>query len=93
VCRFGDLELFNGRWSVIGKLPGWDKAAWPTPAFTRKQLVSGKTLKVVYADDDPARLVSETEIHPSAIAEYPEDGLMGAQAVALVLNSRLPKIH
>jgi len=93
VCRFGDLGLFNGTWSVIGQLPSWNKAAWPMPAFVRKQLISGKTLKVVYADDDPARVVSEIETNSSAMAECPEDGLMGAQAVALVLNRKLPKVH
>ena len=71
VCRLGDLGLFNGTWSVIGQLPGWNKTA-------------------CRSESDACE---EVETNPSAMAECPEDGLMGAQAVALVLNSKLPKVH
>jgi len=93
VCRFGDLGLLEGTWPVIGRLPGWTKLAWPMPVFAREQLVSGITLKVVYADDDPARVVSEIKIGSAAVADCPQDGLMGAQAVVQVLNSKLPTLH
>ncbi|MCL4799153.1 MAG: hypothetical protein KJ025_06170 [Burkholderiales bacterium] len=93
VCRFGDLGLIDGTWSIVGRLPEWRKEAWPNPAFVREQLVSGRLLRVVYADDDPSRVVSETEADAHAVASLPRDGLLGAQAVASVLGQKLPKLH
>jgi hypothetical protein len=93
VCRFGDLGLSNGTWPVLGHLPGWSRVQWPMPFFVREQLVSGITFKVVYADDDPARVVSEKEVSAAAAAGYAKDGLLGAQAVALVLSKTLPTLQ
>ena len=92
VCRFGDLGLLNATWPVLGRLPRWSRAEWPMPSFIREQLVSGITFKVVYADDDPARVVSEAETSDTA-ADHPKDGLLGAQAVALILSKTLPTVQ
>ena len=58
------------------------------PAFYRQQLISGVRLKVIYADDNPGRLVAET---PTAeeIAGKPQDGVFGAAAVEMYLDTKL----
>jgi len=34
-CRFRDTALNFGEWQLLGSLPGFERSAWPVPAFHR----------------------------------------------------------
>ena len=85
VERFGDLGIINGTWPLLGRVDGWDRTAWPTPAFGRFEELTGRALRVIYDDADPGRLVREHQIDTGELAGLPRDGLSGAGAVETVL--------
>lgn len=45
VCRFGDLGLICGKWSIVGRVESWDPALWGVPDLCRKE-----EIRVVYDD-------------------------------------------
>src|SRR5690348_8676061 len=53
VERFGDLGIVNGTWPLLGRIDGWDRNAWPTPAFGRFEELTGRAFKVIYDDANP----------------------------------------
>jgi hypothetical protein len=77
VAKFGDLGLIRGRWPIIGALPGWRREEWPMPAFGRDEQLSGRYLRVEYADDDPNSRPCEIEVSREEFERLPEDGLAG----------------
>jgi Immunity protein 26 len=89
VEMFGDLGLIRGMWPLLGRVTGWDRSAWPTPAFGRFEELTGRAFKVIYDDTNPNRVVREERIDPSELADLPQDGLSGAEAVEIVLTSLL----
>jgi hypothetical protein len=89
VGRFGDRDLRTGRWPVIGTSETWDRAAWPMPPFVRIQLVSGIAYKVVYDQDDPGKMISETKCDPSEADSHPRDALSGGGAIETILTDKL----
>lgn len=89
VERFGDLGLINGTWPILGQISGWDRSAWPTPAFGRFEELTGRALKVIYDDTDPNKLICEKQIDAAELADLPKDGLSGAGAVETILTGRL----
>jgi hypothetical protein len=42
VDRFGHLGLVRGTWPLLGRIDGWDRGAWPTPAFGRFEELTGR---------------------------------------------------
>jgi len=36
--KFGVVDLANGRWSVLGRLPNWDLDKWRMPSFLRSSI-------------------------------------------------------
>lgn len=84
ICMFGDLGLYDGTWKVIGRLSHWERSSWPMPAFVRVQAISGTCYKVIYDENDPRRVISETVCDPSEVGKYPDDGLSGRGAVQIV---------
>jgi hypothetical protein len=89
VERFGDLGIVDGTWPLVGHVDGWDRSAWPTPAFGRSEELTGRAFKVTYDDVDPNVLLEETPIDLSELASMPKDGLSGAGAVERVLTRLL----
>jgi hypothetical protein len=88
VCQFGDLELFEGNWPIIGQPEGWDREKWPLPQFVRIDLISGKAMTIVYSEDE----LEEVDSFPCGakdVNKYPEDGMSGAGAVEIVLTEYL----
>jgi Immunity protein 26 len=77
VQKFGDLGLIRGKWPLIGHLPGWRREQWPMPAFGRHEELTGRYLRVEYADDDPNSRPREVEISRDEFEHLPEDGLAG----------------
>ncbi len=90
VDRFGDLGIVNGTWPLLGHIDGWDRSAWPTPAFGRLEELTGRAFKVIYDDANPNRLVREEQVDPSELTGMPRDGLSGAGAVEMILDGLLP---
>ena len=89
VRKFGHLGLTKGKWSVIGRLPGWERKDWPMPVFVRYEELTGRSFKVFYDDNDPNKLVREEEVDPGVGEHGPRDGLLGAVAVEKLLTSQL----
>jgi hypothetical protein len=74
---FGDLGLIRGKWPVVGALPGWLREEWPMPAFGRHEELTGRYLRVEYADDDPNSRPREVEVSREEFEHLPEDGMAG----------------
>lgn len=78
VRKFGHLGLRDGKWPIIGRLPGWDRTSWPIPTMVRYEELTGRTLRVHYDPDDPNRVLSEEVVQPGTAEQGPRDGLAGA---------------
>lgn len=89
VGKFGHLGLKQGSWPVVGSVSDWDRSEWPMPAFVRYEELTGRSFRVVYDEDDPAKLVAEVPVQPGPAEQGPKDGLMGAGYVEKVLTGLL----
>jgi hypothetical protein len=89
VRRFGHLGLEQGKWPILGRSTTWEPAAWPMPVFVRYEELSGRSLQVVYADDDPNELLREQQVPPGDAEQGPKDGMLGAGAVEKLLTGLL----
>lgn len=78
VGTFGHLGIVHGKWTVLGRLDGWDRRDWPTPVFVRYEELTGRSFRVYYDDDDPNRVLREEQVAPGEAEQGPKDGLMGA---------------
>jgi hypothetical protein len=59
------------------------------PVLVRYEELTGRSFRVFYHDDDPAKLLREEQIRPGAAEQGPKDGLMGAGFVEKVLTGAL----
>lgn len=95
VAICGDLGVHEGYWRVLGSQDAWERNAWQVPAFVRKDVVSGHYTKVVHADDDPSKIVSEIPANEDEAEHLPRDGVWGARAVEAylsnILNDAVPR--
>ena len=85
VARVGDLYLVNGKWSVLGQLPDFQRSAWPFPDFVRSEEIARRSWIVRYADDDPGRVVAEVPVAFGGSSLEP-DTLFGAGAMEVTLT-------
>lgn len=88
VAQCGDLGLHRGTWPVIGS-SSYDTAGWPLPQFVRHDSVSGKLSLITYADDDPSREISSTQVTEERSRSFPEDGVFGYAAIEAKLDDLL----
>jgi hypothetical protein len=86
--KFGDLNLINKKWKVLGENENWDRGKWPFPLFYRKDVLTGRIFLGQYDENDPSVVLSE-EVVDSVTADYCEDGLFGAGAVEIILTKLL----
>jgi len=86
--RFGDLELVEGNWPVLGKLPDWRREEWPMPEFCMGA-DHGPWFRVRYSDEDANVEESATQIAQEECEGLPPDAMYGAGAVEVVLSSHL----
>jgi len=84
----GDLGLIEGTWPVIGELPGWDRTAWSSPAFVRRDELSKCAWRVIYSDADP-NVVEREEPVSYDVDGMEKDGLGGRGFVEQVLTNLL----
>lgn len=82
---FGDLDLLNREWPVLGALPDWDRSRWPMPSFVHKDVVSGCSYTRTY-DENTLRFLSERRATPEEVATLPKDGLSGSGAVVIKVS-------
>jgi hypothetical protein len=92
VVQFGDLSIRNGDWPVLGHRDQWNRAMWPMPDFGRYVEFDGRAWRVQYPDDDPNGVPRETPISVEECRRLPEDGLLGAGAVELLLTRLLGRV-
>jgi hypothetical protein len=90
VCRFGDTGLESGDWPRIGLDASFERADWTVADFGRTHALTDQTFRVVYDDDDPTIFVREEPVAADEAARLPADGMLGAEAVAAVLDDLLP---
>jgi hypothetical protein len=89
VRRFGHLGLLRGTWPLLGKLDGWDRTEWATPAFGRHEELTGRSLKIIYDNDDPSKITCREVINRSDLDALPGEGLLGVGAVESRLTALL----
>lgn len=82
VCRFGDLQLIQGTWVVLGRLSNWSRPKWLLPQFCR----NGE-IRVTYDEETLQEIRAEYD--PQRCASLPQDGLEGAGYVEIVLTKLL----
>lgn len=89
IGMFGDLDLFSGRWPLLGSAVPWNRSAWPMPFFVRTDSVSGKCKLIEYSEDDPNHEIRAVFCDPSDAQKFPPDRLMGSGAVVIHLEELL----
>ena len=85
VWRVGDLGLVDGSWTIIGKVPSWNRTEWSVPQFIRSDPLSHRAWRVTYSDDDMNTIPEEEEI-PYGNEGYEPDSVRGCGAVEIVLS-------
>jgi hypothetical protein len=82
---FGDLDLLNRAWPVLGALPAWDRQQWPMPSFVHRDVVSGCPY-IRTRDQESLNLLSERRAREEETVGLPEDGSFGAGAVVIRIS-------
>lgn len=88
VTKFGHLGLRSGKWPILGR-QDWRRSDWPMPHFGRYEELTGRSWEVVYDDNDPNKLVTETLIADDVRVRLPDDGGAGAGWVEIRLTKLL----
>lgn len=88
IGTFSHLGIKRGDWPLLGRLPDWQREAWPMPVFVRHEELSGRSFHVFYDPDDPNKRLREVRIGPED-QQGPEDGAMGAVYVEEQLSALL----
>lgn len=85
---FGDLGFINGEWTILGKVPNWDRTEWPMPDFVRRDPVGRrKSVLVRYSDSDPMQIEAEFPIEDDSGLAV--DSAYGYGAVEIALTKLL----
>ena len=88
VVRFGDISLLRGEWPIVYRPAKWNREDWPMPSFVRTELPDSRAWRVVYHDNDPNRVMSESRLE-SDPAVFERDAVFGAGAIELLLTKLL----
>ncbi len=78
--QFGDLDLLNGDWPVLGSLSGWDRQQWPMPNFAHRDALSGRPYIRTF-DENSMKFLTERTAQEEEIVGLPESASFGAGAV------------
>lgn len=84
---FGDLNLLDQKWQVIGTIASWDRNDWPMPYFVRKDDISKKAWRVRRSESNVNEVIEEQPISYDSSLE--RDAVYGAGAVELLLTKLL----
>jgi len=88
-CIFNSRALVDARWPILGRSPGWDRGAWPMPAFCRTEELTGRYWKVIYPDDDPTEARTEIQITADECQKLPKDVLFSPNSIEATLTRLL----
>jgi hypothetical protein len=88
--KFGDLNLINGRWPIIGRISPWNRDEWPMPDMMLSGVKYGMPFdqRIRYDQDLPRREI-EREILPLGTLELPDASLPGSDALEFQINEIL----
>jgi len=89
IYRFGDLDLYEGRWSVISNTKSWHRKEWPIPTFVRSEEPLVERYWLVQYSDDDLYTPFERQISKEEAQSLDEDSLYGSGAVEIALDSKL----
>ncbi|MGK5079395.1 Imm26 family immunity protein [Janthinobacterium sp. HLX7-2] len=90
--RTGDMALLNERWPLLGDSGHWNRAAWPMPAFIRRNESLQRAWRASYADANPAKLDREESIAFDTPG-MESDSLYGYGATELLMNKLLAPVQ
>jgi len=82
--RIRDGEPSERSWPRLGRVDGWDRAAWPVPVFKRTDPKTKEHFKVFY--DDQLRFLREEPANRRRTRDLPRWGPMTETAVKAGLN-------
>ena len=88
VMQVGGVGLLDGGWAVIGNSSHWVRERWPIPHFIRRELLREVAWRVIYADDNPNKVVAEERIPYDTVGLEP-DSLSGHIAAETELSDIL----
>jgi hypothetical protein len=89
--KFGDTEIQNGRWQVLGQIKGWNANDWPTPPTDGGPAGPGRRYRTEFPRDAPKdRPSRNTVVKAAEAAQFPPDRVMGGLAVETELDRNLP---
>ena len=90
--KFGTVDLDNGRWTVLGRLPDWNREQWSMPSFLRKSIPPDKPVAKIITHDQNNPLIEISEVRVPAgepLPDLPGDGLAGSGAIEIMLEKLL----
>lgn len=70
--RCGNGSIKNGHWPTLGKLPSFDRLAWPIPLFISGNTANQLLRVAVVSERDLLTEESSTMELPSAVRGYPD---------------------
>ncbi len=89
VCRAGDLGLLEGKWRILGPLPGWVRDGWPVPVFGQQDVLRSHIWYAIHYDDNTLSEQWRERVPGEAGAQLPEDGLNGYVAAEIGVRQKL----
>lgn len=93
VKQVGHRGIKEGRWKIIGRVPGWSRETWPNPEFFRSPW-PGAHCKLKYHDDQHWKDLYLIRIRPEEATDLPEDGSMHHMGFETYLSEELrPKMY
>lgn len=90
VERFGDDGLLNGTWPILGRIPAWNREAWPMPWFVNGYL-DGQMFRQLtfFHPDDPRKYLGGRNVPPADAEGLPSTTFSPWRAQEIGLNRLL----
>ncbi len=88
ICRLKDGALHRGLWRVMGHHHHWRRKDWPSPAFLRREGLSGRAIRLEYDGDNLTTPAREKEASIPDLS-LPEDVVLDESRVLDTLGKLL----
>jgi hypothetical protein len=93
VSRFGDLDLMQENWPILGQRGEWRRELWPMPLFVNRDLLSQSIWTTEYSDGDPNHLVARLPVSPNEAERFQPDRVSGSGAITNKLDHLLAAVR